>query len=310
MTIPKYDECMLPLLKRSAEKEWMMKDMVHQLAIDFRLSEQEKIEVNSAGTEIFPMRVGWAKTYLKNAGLVVQPRRGSIVITDRGRKVLNRHLDKIDNKFLEEFKEFRDFLHRDHKLTKEGSGSLEEDLKNDETTPSEQIINAYDTLQRTLYADLLDAILKCSPRFFEKLIIRLIVGMGYGGSYEEASLHLGRSGDGGIDGVINEDRLGLNKIHLQAKRYNPKSGLGADVVRDFIGALSSQKDPKRGILLTTSYFTKDAYKTAESSTNTHVILIDGQRLVELMVKYNIGVNTEQTIEIKKISAEYFVDEIE
>lgn len=308
MTIPKFEEYMLPFLKHSAEKEWMMKDLIHQLAIDFRLSEQEKLEINSAGNEIFSMRVGRAKTYLKKAGLIVQSRRGSIIITDRGREVLDRHLDKINQKTLMEFEGFRAFMHRDHKLTKEGS--VEQDLNDDEITPNEQIINAHDMLQKALYADLLDAILKCSPLFFEKLIIRLIVGMGYGGSYEEVSLHLGRSGDGGIDGVINEDRLGLNKIHLQAKRYNPDSSLGANVVRDFIGALSSQKDPKRGILLTTAYFTKAAYETAEASTNTHVILIDGQRLVELMVEYNIGVNTEQTIEIKKISAEYFVDEIE
>jgi restriction system protein len=249
---------------------------------------------------IFDNRVGWARTYLKKAGVIETPRRGIMRITERGRELLGEHLERIDTKVLMRYPEFQEFQSR------MSTQSPSSQYQSDETaTPEEQISKLIELLRQNLADELLEKIAQCSPQFFERLVGRLFVAMGYGGGSEDAVRVVGRSGDEGIDVIINQDRLGLDVIYIQAKRWTKSNPVGRPEIQKFVGALQF-KEAQKGIVITTSSFTQDAKDYAKQINK--VILIDGRRLAELMIEYNVGVTTKETHYIKKIDSDFFDEE--
>ncbi len=313
MPIPSYDVLMLPVLRLCAEKPWVMRDLVVRMANDLGLSQTEREQMIPSGTvTLIANRTQWAKTYLKQAGLVEQPKRAHVQISERGREVLTRNPAKIDVVLLQEFDEFRDFVGR----TRSGTVLLLSPTSTAPVvlpptthieaanTPEEQIASAYLTLNESLRDALLARVLEGNPTFFEKLIVDLLLAMGYGGSRADAGEQLGGTGDGGVDGVIREDQLGLDRIYLQAKRYQPGSTVGSEAVQAFMGALVS-KGAQKGVLITTSAFSKAAINVAGQSGHLRLVLIDGAELTRLMVRFGVGVRVARTVEIKRIDLDYF-----
>lgn len=310
MPIPPYDALMLPVLKRCEQRTWAMRDLIAQIANDLELSDEERNElIPSGGTPLIANRVHWAKTYLKKAGLLEQPKRGTVQITERGRQVLQDSPSKIDGSMLQQFDEFRSFLGgagADSVLTPSAAATSPTEPSN--ATPEEQIAAASATLTEALRDALLARILEGSPAFFEKLIVDLLVAMGYGGSRADAGERLGGTGDGGVDGVIREDQLGLDRIYLQAKRYQSSNTIGGPAVQGFIGALIGQ-GAQKGVFITTSTFSPAALKVAAQSGSLRLVLIDGDELTRLMVRFDVGVRTARTVDIKRVDLDYF-DETE
>ena len=245
-------------------------------------------------------RIGWARTYLKKAGLITQPKRGLFQITERGQNVLRQNPEKIDLEFLTQFPEFQEFRAKRNKS--DGEPETQEELTPiDPKNPIERLEDAYQEVINDISQELLDMVKNVSPAFFEKLVIDLLVKMGYGGSRKDAGQAVGRSGDEGIDGIIKEDRLGLDTIYIQAKRWD--SVVGRPEIMKFAGALQGQR-AKKGIFITTSNFTKDALAYA-SNIDSKIILIDGESLTQLMIEHNVGISTASVYEIKKIDSDYF-----
>ncbi|MCL4536197.1 MAG: restriction endonuclease [Nitrospirae bacterium] len=302
MAIPDYQTIMLPLLKFAGDKEeHSLREAIDILAQEFQLSEDEQKELLPSGQqEVFLNRVGWARTYMKKAGLLDSTRRGYFKITDRGLDVLKQNPQKIDVQFLEQFQEFRDFRLLRHKKEDEEIETKEIS----EATPEETLETAYQRLRDDLSIELLQQIKNSSPSQFEKLVVELLVKMGYGGSRHDAGKAIGKSGDEGIDGIIKEDRLGLDIIYIQAKRWD--NTVGRPEVQKFAGALQGQR-ARKGIMITTSTFSQDAYDYA-SRIDSKIVLIDGKRLAQLMIDNNLGVSTLSTYEIKRIDSDYFTEE--
>lgn len=301
MPIPDYQTLMLPLLKfASDEKEHSFHEAVNILANQFKLSEEDKKEMLPSGQqEVFVNRVGWARTYMKKAGLLASPKRGTLLITDRGKNVLASNPSRIDNKLLIQYKEFKEFRKRKVKVYDDGNSA--DDI---EKTPEEAFETAYENLRTELSSDILDHLKKSDPALFEKIVIEVLVKMGYGGSLRDAGKAIGRSGDEGIDGIIKEDRLGLDIIYVQAKRWD--NTVGRPEIQKFAGALQGQR-AKKGIFITTSNFSKDAVDFA-SKIESKIILIDGDQLSDYMIDFNVGVTTTSKYELKKIDLDYFVEE--
>lgn len=313
MPVPSYDVLMLPVLRLCAEKLWAMRDLVARMSDDLSLSQLEREQTIPSGTTtVIANRVHWAKTYLKQAGLVEQPKRAHVQISIRGQEVLARNPSKVDLVLLQKFDEFRYFLSR----TKSGNVSFvpatsvaispAQATVPSETanTPEEQIASAFLTLNESLRDALLARVLEGNPTFFEKLIVDLLLAMGYGGSRADAGEQLGGTGDGGVDGVIREDQLGLDRVYLQAKRYQPGNTVGSEVVQAFMGALVG-KGAQKGVLITTSAFSKAAINVASQSGHLRLVLIDGEELTRLMVCFGVGVRVARTVEIKRIDLDYF-----
>lgn len=300
MTIPDFQTIMLPFLQFSSDgKMHNFLEATDALAKEFKLTPEEIDTLIPSGQQRFANRVGWAKTHLKKAGLIDYPQRGHFQITQRGFNVLKETPEAIDMKYLMKFPEFQEFR-------KVGQVDKEKEKIEDtseQLPPEESIEVAYQEIRAGLADDLLDYVLKCSPAFFEKLVVELLVSMGYGGSQENAARAVGKSGDDGIDGIIDEDKLGLDSIYIQAKRYQRDAKIGAHFVRDFIGALQGCKATK-GVFLTTAGFTKDATDFV-SKVQSRVVLIDGQKLANLMIDYGIGVSTRMNYEIKQLDTDYF-----
>lgn len=254
--IPDYQTLMLPLLKKTSDgKEYTNGELIELLAKDFKLTSDELQEMlESSNQTVFYSRVNWAKTYLKQAGLLESKSRGTVRITDSGQATLQKKLDRIDNKYLSEIDKFLDFKNR-----KNAKNQHVEINQNDYTsqTPEEIIETVYQDFQNSLAAELLDKIRKVSPTFFEKLVVALLVKMGYGGSIKDAGKAVGKTGDEGIDGIIKEDKLGLDVIYIQAKRWKENNIIGRPEIHKFVGALAGQ-GTKKGIFITTSSFSKDA----------------------------------------------------
>ncbi len=299
--IPDYQTIMLPLLKFLVdEQEHSLQETIENISNQFNLSEEERRELLLSGQQpIIHNRVGWARTYLKKTGLIESTRRGYFRITHRGTEVLKRNIDRIDVSFLKEFPEFRVFQNS-HKSRKVTEGILVEES---ELTPKEILSNAIEALRSELADELLDQLKSGSPKLFENIVINLLVKMGYGGSWADAAKAIGKSGDEGIDGIINEDRLGLDVIYIQAKRWN--GTVGRPEIQKFAGALMGQK-ARKGVFITTSDFTNDA-KAYASQLETKIVLIDGITLVNSMIDYGIGVTTTDSYEIKKIDLDYFTE---
>jgi restriction system protein len=300
--IPDFQSIMLPLLKyASDEKEHHNRDAIEQLANEFNLSEEEKKEFLSSGQQvIFDNRVAWAKTYLKKAGLLELTRRGFFKITEKGLKVLNDPPDKISIKFLKQYPEFTDFKN----LSKPVHSELGDAQEPEEATPEDLIDLGYKKLQKDLSSELLDNIKKNSPIFFERLVVELLVKIGYGGSREDAGKAVGKSGDEGIDGIIKEDKLGLDIVYIQAKKW--ENQVSRPEIQKFAGALQGKR-AKKGIFITTSTFSKKAIEYS-SVIESKIVLIDGKKLADLMIENYVGVSKIASYELKKIDLDYFMED--
>jgi len=290
---------MLPLLKFAGDKnEHSIRETIEYIADFFGLNEKERREVLPSGRQyIIDNRVGWAKTYLKKAGLLESTKRSYFKITDLGLEVLQKNPQEINVKYLEQFPQFIEFRN----LRRETAGEEEENLTQ---TPQELLEYGFQRINKDLASELLNRVKKTSPRFFEKLVVELLIKMGYGGSLKDAGKAIGQSGDGGIDGIIKEDKLGLDIIYIQAKRW--EDAVGSADVRNFVGSLAGQKANK-GVFITTSHFSKDALDYVKTIPHK-VILIDGETLAQLMIENDVGVSRITSYDVKKIDSGYFEEE--
>jgi len=304
--IPDYQSLMLPILRLVADgQEYKYRDIIEKMAVEFNISDVERKELLASGNQaIFDNRVGWAKTYLKKAGLLDSPKRATFVITDLGLQTLKKNLDRIDAKYLRQFPSFLEFQHANRNENESDLDALTEDQSTE--TPEENLDAAYQRIRKTLASELLNRVVDLSPTFFERLVVELLVKMGYGGSIKDAGRAIGRSGDEGIDGTIKEDKLGLDIIYIQAKKWKPGNVVGRPELHKFVGALAGQ-GAKKGIFITTSNFSKDALEYTPKN-ETKIVLIDGEQLAQLMIDYNLGCTTQQNYELKKIDSDYFGEE--
>jgi restriction system protein len=296
---------MLPLLKIAGDgKVHTKREALSVLAEQFKLTEDDRKELLPSGNQaIFDNRVGWARTYLKKAVLIKYVQRGQFQITERGKSVLAKNPPRIDVPYLRQFSEFLEF-HKKPSHTTTAQEQIEE-LEAVET-PEELVASGYLNLRQQVEHELLLRVKDCPPEFFERLVVKLLTTIGYGGSLADAGKALGKSGDGGVDGVIKEDKLGLDQIYIQAKRWDDTT-VGRPEIQKFVGALHGKR-ARKGIFITTSTFSKDAQEYA-NSVETKVILIDGSRLVELMFDYGVGVSTVNNYVVKRIDSDFFEDEV-
>lgn len=301
MPIPDYQTLMLPLLRLTGDgTEHAFREAVDRLADEFSLSDDERAELLPSGTaHVFGSRVGWARSYLKQAGLLRAPRRGIFQITSDGSALLKTSPGRVDNSLLSQYESFRAFRARGREV--EGSSKLTPTDAASDQTPEDAMASAYQRMRKSLEVDLLEQVKSSSPAFFERLVVDLVVAMGYGGSRQDAGRAIGRGGDGGIDGIIKEDRLGLDVIYIQAKRW--EGTVGRPEVQKFAGALQGQRASK-GIFITTSNYSREALDYVNVIA-TKIVLIDGDRLTTLMVDHNVAITRTGVYEIKKIDADYF-----
>ncbi len=303
MAIPDFQTLMLPFLKTVEDgNEHPFKDLVTKLAVEFKLTQDELAEMlPSRRAPTFYNRVAWTKFYLKKAGLITQVKRSYLSITAQGKKVLDSKPTLINIKFLEQFPEYSAFKEENITENSTETKSIDAELK---STPEEILESAYEKLNSSLVVEILENIMQCSPSFFERLVVELLIAMGYGGTRVGAGRAIGQSGDGGIDGIIDEDRLGLDSIYIQAKRW--EGVVGRPEIQKFVGALQGQRAHK-GVFITTSEFTKEAQEYVKN-INNKVVLINGFALARLMIENSVGVSTATTYQVKKIDSDYFVDE--
>lgn len=301
---------MLPVLRFAAEGEKRVADVENRIADEFNLTQEEREELLPSGRQrILHNRIHWAKFYMSKAGLIASPARGRFVATEAGRALLAERPARIDVDLLLKSPGFREFY-------KGGAEAAEKTGTSDPTdgtltdalpsTPEEQIEAAFRSVQLALRAELLERIVQNSPTFFEQLIVDLLVAMGYGGSHKNAAAQLGRSGDGGVDGVVNEDPLGLDRVYVQAKRYAETNTVGRPDVQAFVGSLVGLGATK-GVFVTTSTFSSQARDFVKHLTQ-RVILIDGQRLADLMIEHGVGVRVSRALEFKRLDEDFFAEE--
>lgn len=300
MPIPDYQAIMLPFLQHLGDgKPHALQEIIVYLADDFSLTDEERQTLQPSGRQrIFNNRVYWAKKYLAEAELISSPSRGFVEITTDGKKTLKEKPQNIDNHYLEKFDSFRNFK----KLVPE---TVQKEKSEINKTPEEIIEDMDQELRRVLSAEIMDYIQNCSPQFFERLILEVIVAMGYGGSFNDAAKRVGKTGDGGIDGIIKEDKLGLDAIYLQAKRW--KNVVGRPDIQSFAGALDGFK-AKKGIFITTSTFSPHAYEYVDK-IEKKIVLINGNELADLMIEYNVGVSVANSFVIKRIDTDFFEEQL-
>lgn len=301
MAIPDYQDIMLPLLKLSSEgKVHTYRNSVNKLAIEFKLTEEEQRELLPSGQQpVFDNRVGWAKTYLTKAKLLESPERGKFQITSRGLELLKENPSRITRSDLERYSEFLEFRAKKRPATNEKSSDDEESA-----TPEELIEKGYSKIYEALQEELLSQVLRSDWKFFERLVVDLLVKMGYGGSHKDTAKAIGGIGDEGIDGEIKQDALGLDIIYLQAKRWTDNT-VQRQHVQGFVGALSG-RNASKGVFITTSKFSKNAIEYANNVGKT-IVLIDGEKLSRLMIEYNVGVSHSKTYSIKSVDLDYFIE---
>jgi len=302
MAIPDYQSVMLPLLKLAGDgQEHAMRSAIDLLGRQFKLSDDELTQLLPSGaSSVFASRVGWARTYLKQSGLLVSPRRGVFKITSDGLSLLLEQPAEISLKTLERYPSFQAFKVRSRE-SQTGTQQFAATVDQQRVTPEDALAVAYQTLRDNLESELLEQVKISTPAFFERLVIDLLVAMGYGGSRQDAGRAIGRSGDGGIDGIIKEDRLGLDVIYVQAKKW--EGSVGRPEIQKFAGALQGQRASK-GVVITTSSFTREATEFANVIASK-IILIDGALLAQLMVDHNVAVASMGVYEVKKIDQDYF-----
>lgn len=306
MSIPKYDLIQFPALQiLSDEKEWKSRDLEPLLAIHFKLTEEEMTEPYSSGNgTIFLDRINWAMSYLNMAGLVSKPKRGIYKINEKGKEVLKKPT------------EFRDYVKKQieqrepTRTKKEKSESEIEEVEiisgtlND-LTPQEILYNSFQGIKKSIYLEIIDTILSKTPREFEKLVVNLLQKLGYGGQIKNSGLVTQASNDKGIDGIIKEDILGFGRIYIQAKRYNRENLIGREDIQKFVGALAVENSDK-GVFITTSDFNKGAYEYVDNlSSNNKIVLINGNKLSEYIYEFNLGMQTEKVIEVKRLDSDFW-----
>jgi len=303
MPIPDFQTLMLPVLKFANEQgEHTLRQATDHLAEEFGLTPEERAQLLPSGRQpTFYNRVSWARGYLKLAGLLQPTEHNHMTISTRGRDVLKSAPAKIDMKLLEQFPEYLAFRERSRPVKEEGAGA---DEPEGHLTPEESLDSAYRRTRDELAAELLDHIARSSPAFFEQLVVELLASMGYGGSRADAARAVGRTGDEGIDGIIDEDKLGLDSIYIQAKRWSENPVRRTDI-QQFVGALQ-EKRARKGVYITTSRFTDDARQYV-SKIDSKVVLIDGNRLAQLMIDHDVGVSTVARYDLKKIDGDYFYE---
>jgi restriction system protein len=303
MAIPDFQSLMLPMLRLAADsREHSLAEAREVLAREFQLTPEEIEQLLPSGRQaVFANRVAWAKVYLTQAGLLSATRRAYFKIAPRGAEVLKQPPGRIDIRFLDKFPEFFEFRYHRKKSAPAGAVPAEEE---ESETPEEALEQAHAKLRSGLAADLLARIKAASSQFFERLVVELLLKMGYGGSRKEAGEAIGRSGDEGIDGTISEDRLGLDVVYLQAKKW--EGTVGRPEIQKFVGALHGKR-AKKGVFLTTGTFSADAREYV-AHIDPKVVLIDGTQLAELMIDFEVGVTPVANYQLKKIDSDYFGEE--
>ena len=309
MAVPDFQSLFIPVLKFASDgNEHSLSETIETIARQLGLSEADRDEMLPSGKQRkFDNRVSWARTYLQKALLLSSPGRSKFRITERGMKVLRDNPPHINVKFLRQFPEFVAFhthADRDGKI-EENNRTTQEILEKTSQTPQEILEASYQSLRQTLAQELLERIKNNPPKFFESLVVDLLVAMGYGGSRKDAGQAVGQVGDGGIDGIIKEDKLGLDAIYLQAKRW--EGTVGSPVVQGFAGALIGKK-ARKGVFITASNFSPQARSFASGTENLKIILIDGEQLAQLMIDHDVGVTEESRYIVKKVDLDYFGDE--
>lgn len=306
MPIPDFQSVMLPLLQHSADgAEHTLPETEDFLAQYFKLSESDRSELLSSGRQSrFGNRVGWAKQHLMKAGLLESPRRSVFRISERGKAVLGKQPERISMAFLKQFPEYLEFIRPSNNSDiKEAV----EELETIEKSPKEVLDDAYSRLHKALQQELLEKVRQSHWRFFEHLVVELLVKMGYGGSVKDAGRVTQPTNDGGIDGVIKEDKLGLDVIYLQAKRFEADNKVGRPEIQSFVGALE-EKRAMKGVFITTSSFAATAHEYVKNISKK-IILIDGEKLADFMIEYGVGVSTVDVYEIKRLDSDYFDSEV-
>ena len=306
MSIPDYQRIMLPLLRcLGDQKERRNSELVDLLADELGLSEVEREEVLPSGRETaFANRVRWARFYLLKAGLLESKRRGFANIRAAGMELLDTEPTELDQKALYQYPAFVEFMETPARPRIKGEAETEAEVIHRET-PEEALYQSFDMIRQGLAEELLVQIKSASPEFFERLVVQLLVRMGYGGTVEDAGAVLGRTGDGGVDGVIKQDRLGLDALYIQAKRWQ-NAPVGRPELRNFVGALQ-ERGATKGVFITTSAFAKNAAGYVDRLGNIRVVLIDGERLAELMIAHGVGVSPVATYELKRVDSDYFTE---
>lgn len=311
MAVPPFQDFMLPFLQHIADgKEHKIAELFEYLAFKFHLSEEEQKELLPSGRETrFKNRVYWTRVHLGQAKLLESPARGKFNITERGLQLLKTNPSRIDLKVLAQYPEFQEFRYRSGSTEEPSNASPSLHSAKTESlsalSPEEQLESSYQLLRQQVAQALLGNIRKAPPAFFEQLVVDLLVAMGYGGSRADAGQAIGQSGDGGIDGIIKEDRLGLDIVYLQAKRWS--DSVGSPEVRNFTGSLEGH-GAQKGVLITTSKFTKDATDFARRLQQKKLVLIDGEKLADLMMDFGVGVTRVATYSVQKIDPDYFGEE--
>jgi restriction system protein len=303
VAIPDFQTVMLPLVETLADgQERTMRELTDLLADRFKLTEQERQEVLPSGQQsIFSNRVAWAKSHLKYAGLLENPARGRVRISEMGRKVLADKPQAINIKLLKRFPSYCEFIGKSESKDEPGATSATTTVIEEKRTPLELIDASYKSLRQATSEELLSRLKACSPSFFESVVVRLLVAMGYGGVAGHGTV-TGKAGDGGIDGVIKQDKLGLDVVCIQAKRWD--GTVGRPVIQGFVGSMDYIR-AKKGVIMTTSTFTKDALDFVDRIEGKKVVLIDGDQLAELMIEHGLGVVTTKTYELKEVSNDFF-----
>lgn len=304
MAVPDFQSAMLPFLEALQDgQQRTMREVTELLAEKFQLSEADRQEHLPSGPQpLFYNRVAWAKTHLKHAGLIENAVRGKVSISAEGQKVLLRKPAAINVRFLKQYPSYLQFIGRGQDAAGEAK---ESDVAEGAKTPQEVMAGAYQAIRNALADEVLDRVRACSPAFFERLVVELLVRMGYGGSLTDAGQAIGRSGDGGIDGIIKEDRLGLDVVCIQAKRW--ERTVGRPEVQAFAGSMEGFR-ARKGVLLTTSAFSKEA-EDYVTRIERRIVLIDGRRLAQLMIDHDVGVATAQTYVLKRLDIDYFEEEV-
>ena len=299
MPVPDFQSCMLPVLEYHGDgQEHSLRDLLDAMTRRFKLKQAQLDEMLPSGTQsLFENRITWARTYLRKAALLETTRRGFALITDRGRLILAQGITRIDARYLRQFPEFQDFA------STKRNGRDESDADS-HRTPEELLDDACQKTRSDLVTEILQRLRGCSPAFFERAVVDVLIKMGYGGTRPDAGRAIGRRGDEGIDGIIKEDKLGLDTIYIQAKRW--ENQIGRPELQKFVGALQGQKANK-GVFITTSGFSEEARRYA-AGVEVRLILVDGKTLAELMADHGVGVTPVRTIELKRIDSDYFVED--
>lgn len=308
MAIPKFEDFLYPFLFRLKDMNNVsIKEMRKYIIEHFHLTDEDcKLRTKSGSANQLDDRLGWSRQWLRRALFIEIPQRGVYKITKRGVEYLQNHTD-LRQTDLMKYPEFAEYATTSSGTEKKQTAKVIEELEDSKQTPTEQLENAYQTIVKDLAADLLQKVLEQSAQFFEHLVLDLLLKMGYGGSLSDAGLVTKYSHDDGIDGIIKEDKLGLDKIYIQAKRYNTANTIVKPQIQQFVGALDEQKASK-GVFITTSSYSSEARKYAEEKASKKIVLIDGQELARYMIEYNVGVSLKHVYEVKRIDSDHFEDD--